>query len=156
MELLVRSISMCNENYVAIIADYKSKFPDTSVEALFQDEELFQEGMTQVLPSKSYADIEQAMVEASPLTVALALLAGPLHIHNGDGPRRHNSGCDEIDALGSEASLRVLSRLRNTVFHVPHGGADLFRASEDLWRSSLSHGEYLKKVDGLLGFFIGY
>ena len=95
-------------------------------------------------------------MKVSPFTVALALLAEPLRIHNGEGPRRHNSGCDELDALSSEASLGVLSRLRNTVFHVPHEGADLFKASEDLWRSSLSHGEYLKIVDGLLGFFIGY
>ena len=156
IELLVRSISMCNESYVAIIEDYKSKFPDTSIEALFQSEDRFQEAMTQVLPSESYTDIEQAMVKAAPFTVALALLAEPLRIHNNDGPGRHNSGCDEIDTLSSQASLVVLSRLRNTVFHVPHEGADLFRASEDLWRSSLSHREYLKIVDGLLGFFIGY
>ena len=88
--------------------------------------------------------------------MAIALLAEPLRIHNGTGPRGHNSGCDAIDTPSSEASLRVLSRLRNTVFHVPHEGADLFRASEDLWHSSLSHVEYLKIVDGLLGYFIGY
>ena len=156
IELLVRSLAMSNESYVAIVADYKSKFPNTSIEALFQSEESFQEAMSQVIPSESYTDIEQAMVKASPLTVALALLAEPLRIHNGEGPRGHNSGCEGIDDPSSEASLGVLARLRNTVFHVPHEGADLFKASEDLWHSSLSHGEYLKIVDGLLGFFIGY
>ena len=156
VELLVRSISMFNESHVAVIADYKSKFPNTSIEVLFQNEETFQEAMSQVIPSESYTDIEQAVVKVSPTTVALALLAEPLRIHNGEGPRRHNSGCDELDALSSEASLGVLSRLRNAVFHVPHEGADLFKASEDLWHSSLSHGEYLKIVNGLLGFFIGY
>ena len=156
IELLVRSISICNESYVAIIADYRSKFPNTSIEALFQNEETFHEAMSQVIASELSTNVEQAMVKGSLFTVALALLAEPLRIHNGEGPRRHNSGCDELDALSSEASLGVLSRLRNTVFHVPHEGADLFKASEDLWRSSLSHGEYLKIVDGLLGFFIGY
>ena len=39
IELLIRSISMCNESYVAIIADYKSEFPNTSIEALFECEE---------------------------------------------------------------------------------------------------------------------
>ena len=156
IELLVRSISMCNESYVAIIADYKSEFPNTSIEALFQSDELFEEAMSQVIASELNKNIEQAMVKASPFTVALALLAEPLRIHNREGPSMHNSGCAEIDALSSEASLGVLSRLRNTVFHVPHEGADLFRASEDLFRSSLSHSEYLKIVDGLLGFFIGY
>ena len=156
IELLIRSISMCNESYVAIIADYKFKFPNTSIEVLFQSEESFQEAMSQVLSSELNKNIEQAMVKVAPSTVAIALLAEPLRIHNGTGPGGHNSGCDAIDTPSSEASLGVLSRLRNTVFHVPHEGADLFRASEDLWHSSLSHGEYLKIVDGLLGFFIGY
>ena len=157
MELLVRSISMFNESYVATIADYKSEFPDTSIEALFQSEESFKEAMSQVIPSeRSYSDIEQAMVKVAPTTVAIALLAEPLRIHNGTGPRGHNSGCDAIDTPSSEASLGALLRLRNTVFHVPHEGADLFSASEDLWHSSLSHVEYLKIVDGLLGYFIGY
>ena len=156
MELLIRSISMFNESYVATIADYKSEFPNTSIEALFQSEESFKEAMSQVIPSESYSDIEQAVVKVAPTTVAIALLAEPLSIHNGTGPRGHNSGCDAIDTPSSEASLGVLSRLRNTVFHVPHEGADLFRASEDLWHSSLSHVEYLKIVHGLLGFFMGY
>ena len=157
MELLVRSISMFNESYVATIADFKSEFPNTSIEALFQSEESFKEAMSQVIPSeRSYSDIEQAMVKAAPTTVAIALLAEPLRIHNGTGPRGHNSGCDAIDTPSSEASRGALLRLRNTVFHVPHEGADLFSASEDLWNSSLSHVEYLKIVDGLLGYFIGY
>ena len=156
IELIVRSISMMNEGYVAIIADYKARFPDTSIEELFRSEESFREAAAEVIPSGSYIHIEEAMVKVSPYTVALALLAEPLRIHNADGPRSHDSGCDELDALSSDASLRTLSRLRNTVFHVPHQGADLFGASEDLWHSSLSHGEYIKIVDGLLGFFIGY
>ena len=156
IELLVRSISMCNESYVSIISDFKSEFPSSPIETLFQSEELFEEAMHQVIASELDKNIEEALVKASLLTVAIALLAEPLRIHNADGPRSHNSGCDEIDAPSSQASLRVLLRLRNTVFHVPHEGADLFRASEDLWRSSLPHTEYLKIVDGLLGFFIGY
>ena len=155
-ELLIRSISMCNESYVAIIADYKSEFPNTPIEALFQSEESFQEAMSQVLSSELNKNIEQALVKVAPFTVAIALLAEPLRIHNGTVPTGHNSGCDAIDTPSSEASLGVLSRLRNTVFHVPHEGADLFRTSQDLWRSSLSHTEYVKIVDGLLGFFIGY
>ena len=155
-ELLIRSIAMCNESYVSTIADFKSEFPDTSIETLFQDEENFERASRQVLTSKSYRNIEEALVKAAPFTVALALLAEPLRIHNGVGPHKHDSGCDELDALSSDESLGVLSRLRNTVFHVPHEGADLFKASEDLWRSSLSHAEYLRIVDGLLGFFIGY
>ena len=156
IELLVRSISMCNESYVSIIADYKAKFPNTSIEAPFQSEERFVEAMHQVIASKANRNIEQALVEASPFTVAIALLAEPLRIHNGTGPRGHNSGCDAMDTPSSEASMAVLSRLRNTVFHVPREGADPFRASEDLWHSSLSHGGYLEIVDGLLGFFMGY
>ena len=87
IELLIRSLSMGNESYVAIVADYKAKFPNTPIEALFQSEERFKEAMSQVLPSESYANIEQAMVKASPSTVAIALLAEPLRIHNGTGGR---------------------------------------------------------------------
>ena len=49
----------------------------------------------------------------------------------------------------------ALRGLRNTIFHVPHGQADMFDADTRLAHAPISHGHYLDLVAGLTYFYQG-
>ena len=153
LELLIRSITIYNETHVAIESRFREVFPNVPFENLARNEELWQEASRQSIPTESNADLERAMLEVAPFSIALALLTEPLRIYHQSTQQRPEFLRREIDNDALDKTLRVFSGLRNTVFHVPHGQTNVFSANEVMAHASTSHGDYLDIVAGLVQFF---
>ena len=155
LELLVRSIAIFNEMYAALISRFETVLPDVPVETLAHDEKLWMEASRRSTPTKWGADLEQALVEAAPLSIALALLTEPLRIYHQvirDHPELMRP---EINNDTLDETLNVFGLLRNSIFHVPDWQMDVFEANELMAHARTWHGDYMNIAGGLVQFFQG-
>ena len=155
LELLVRSITIFNETFAALLSRVRSAYPEVPVEALASDEELWMETLRRSTPTDTSEDLHRAMLEVTPYRTALALLAEPLRIYQESIKGKPELNRDEIDNSTLAETVRVFGELRNTIFHVPRGQADLFEADTQLALAPISHGQYLDVVAGLTHFLQG-
>ena len=96
------------------------------------------------------------MLESAPYRVALALLAAPLRIYRQLTRQQPELMRQEIDNDNLDETLKVFAGLRNTIFHVPYGQTDFFKADQVMAHTSTSHGDYLNIVAGLVQCFQGF
>ena len=155
LELLVRSIVIYNEIHVALVSRFGKVFPDVPFETFARNEDLWQEASRRSIPTEWGADLEQAMVEAAPFRIALGLLTEPLRIYDQVIQQHPELMRREIDNDTLDETLNVFRALRNSIFHVPDGQADVFEADRLVADASTSHGDYLDVAGGLVQFFQG-
>ena len=155
LELLMRSIAIFNEMYAALISRFETVFPDVPVESLTADEKLWMEASRRSTPTKQGADLEQALVEVAPLSIALGLLTEPLRIYHQVIRGHPELMRAEIKNDTLDETLKVFGLLRNSIFHVPDWQTDVFGANELMAHAQTWHGDYMNVAGGLVQFFQG-
>ena len=156
LELLIRSLTIYNETHVALVSRFRAIFPSLPMEAIAQDEELWQEASSRSIPQESGAELDQAVLESMSYRVALGLLAEPLRIYSQLARQNSELVRQEIDVKNLDETLKVFKGLRNTIFHVPDSQADFFEADKFMAFAPISHGSYMDIVAGLVQFFQGF
>ena len=156
LEQLIRSLVIYNETLVAIACKYRAVFPDLPLDAIMQDEALWEEAVRRSTPADDGEVMEQAMLLGGPQSIALALLARPLGVYCEVVKHRPDLQRSEVDHSAIDETLWLFRTLRNSVFHVPRSQTDMHEAMTLLDQHTVSHGDYLNIADGLICFYQGF
>lgn len=155
LELLIRSLVLYNESFVATMAKYRTVLPDTPLDQIMRDRALWEEAVRKSTPTEDGELIEQAMLLGGPHTIALALLARPLSVYaeiTNSRPELRRSSFDHTDV---DETVWLFQTLRSSVFHVPRSQTDMREALTLLQQHAVDQGQFLNIADGLICFYQG-